>query len=350
MSESAKSVTAQPGQDALAQLRHDLSTPIHQILGYSELLEEEAGADPSTLVADLHKIQQAANTMLALVRGRITGDLLLQPAVTAGVDPQADRGADGDADAQVPDAAVRSSRTSSPGRILAVDDDGLNLDVLAQRLTRQGHLVSTAVDGQQALERLRQQSFDLVLLDVMMPRLDGYATLAALKADERWRPIPVIMISALDELSAVVRCIEAGAEDYLSKPFNSILLQARVGACLEKKFAADRQIALYQQLLLSQQQLDRELADAHRRVAALDPSVRQIPGVAPLLDAFARMSGAVSRRETDLRSTLSDLTIEINRSQLGSQLNAIVADPGFASLSARAKAMRQRRRAHGANP
>ena len=340
MSEPAPERALRTAQDPLARLRHDLSTPINQILGYSELLEEEASEGQDDLVADLRKIQQAARTLQAMVRGR------LAPAGAAG--PDLEPPTDDPAEADQPHQAAH--RPIRPGRLLLVDDDPLNLDLLAQRLTRQGHIVSCVADGQLALEALRRQPFDLVLLDVIMPRLDGYATLAALKADEQWRSIPVIMISALDELSSVVRCIEAGAEDYLAKPFNSTLLRARVGACLEKKLAYEKQIALYQQLLSSQRQLDRDLAEAHRRVAQMAPEVRQDPGVAPLLEAFARMSGAVSRRETDLRSTISELKIEINRQQLGSQLRAIVADPGFASLSERARAMRDRRRREPADP
>lgn len=325
--------------DPLAALRHDLCTPINQILGYSELLEDEVSASQPGYVEDLRKIQRAANVMLEMVRSRLTADLIVaeapMPAAAAAADAH---------DAGEPEVAAGQPRAAvRPGRILAVDDDPYNLDVLAQRLSRQGHLVSTAADGEEALAKAAQQPFDLVLLDVMMPRLDGYGSLAALKADAKLRDIPVIMISALDELASVVRCIEAGAEDYLPKPFNATLLQARVGACLEKKYAHDREVELYNALLQSQQQLDRELSDAHRRVAALDPSVRQDPRVAPLLDAFQRMSGAVSRRETDLRATLHDLKITINRTVVSSQVTSIVADPTFSSLSERARAMRARR-------
>jgi sigma-B regulation protein RsbU (phosphoserine phosphatase) len=359
MKAAAESSDGMASQDALAQLRHDLSTPINQILGYSELLEEEVGAEQAELVTDLRKIRLAANTMLSMVRGRLSVDLLAsavgaRPSKAVGepvlaADLAADLAVEDDDSEglQQPRAVVKASK---PGRILAVDDDALNLDVLAKRLTRQGHLVSTAADGEAALKKLRQEPFDLVLLDVMMPRLDGYGTLAALKADEELSPIPVIMISALDELTSVVRCIEAGAEDYLPKPFNPTLLRARVGACLDKKWAHDQQLALYQQLLVSQRQLDRELVESSRRMQALSPELRQDPRVAPLLEAFVRMSGAVSRRETDLRSTISELKIEINRTHLGRQVTTIVADPSFSSLSQRAKAMRERRQRLASNP
>jgi sigma-B regulation protein RsbU (phosphoserine phosphatase) len=123
---------------------------------------------------------------------------------------------------------------------LIVDDNEDNRYTLTRRLQREGYQnLTTAVDGQQALELLQTRSFDLVLLDVMMPGLNGYQVLERLRADDRLRHIPVIMISALDEVDSVIRCIELGAEDYLSKPFNPTLLRARVGASLEKKRLRD---------------------------------------------------------------------------------------------------------------
>jgi class 3 adenylate cyclase len=120
--------------------------------------------------------------------------------------------------------------------LLVVDDNEDNRYTLTQRLKRQGYAnVATAQDGREALDLLRTRPFDLVLLDIMMPELNGYQVLAELKADDQLRHIPVIMISAVDELDSVIRCVELGAEDYLQKPFNPTLLRARVGACLEKK-------------------------------------------------------------------------------------------------------------------
>jgi class 3 adenylate cyclase len=126
-------------------------------------------------------------------------------------------------------------------RLLVVDDNEDNRYTLTTRLKRQGYPdVVTANDGRQALELLRKQPFDLVLLDIMMPELNGYQVLEQLKADDRLRHIPVIMISAVDELDSVIRCVELGAEDYLQKPFNPTLLRARIGACLEKKRLRDQ--------------------------------------------------------------------------------------------------------------
>ena len=115
-----------------------------------------------------------------------------------------------------------------------VDDNPANRDMLSRRLMRQGYAVATAENGREALAAVRIQAFDMVLLDIMMPEMDGYTVLQQVKADKALRHIPIIMISALDEMSSVVRCIESGAEDYLPKPFDPILLNARIGACLEK--------------------------------------------------------------------------------------------------------------------
>lgn len=118
--------------------------------------------------------------------------------------------------------------------ILVVDDNEMNRDMLSRRLNRLGHETVVAEDGEKAIQVIQEQSFDLVLLDIMMPILNGYDTLERIKSDEAMRHIPVIMISAVDDLDSVVRCIEMGAEDYLFKPFNPVLLKARVGASLEK--------------------------------------------------------------------------------------------------------------------
>lgn len=123
--------------------------------------------------------------------------------------------------------------------ILVVDDTELNRDLLYRRLKKNGYQVALAVDGQDALGQLRDADFDLVLLDIMMPVMDGYQVLEAVKADPELRHIPIIMITALSEMDSVVRCIELGAEDYLPKPFNPVLLQARINACLERKRAHD---------------------------------------------------------------------------------------------------------------
>ena len=124
------------------------------------------------------------------------------------------------------------------GSILVVDDDRVNRTLLARTLTAQGHEVACASNGREALEMLEMLDADvpdIVLLDVVMPELDGMAALERIKADPRLRAVPVIMISALEDFDSVVRCIELGAEDYLQKPFDPVLLRARIRAGLDKR-------------------------------------------------------------------------------------------------------------------
>ena len=134
-----------------------------------------------------------------------------------------------------------SASAAPPGTILVADDNRVNQLLLSRGLEQQGHTVVFAGHGLEALDLLGRQHFDLMLLDVLMPELDGYQVLAELKLDPHLRDIPVIMTSSLDELDSVVKCIEMGAEDYLTKPINPVLLNARITASLEKKRLRDQQ-------------------------------------------------------------------------------------------------------------
>jgi CheY-like chemotaxis protein len=150
------------------------------------------------------------------------------------------------------------------GRILVVDDNELNRDMLVRRLRSEGHTVTLAEDGLRAFELLHNTPFDLILLDVMMPGMDGYEVLAKLKENATLSNIPVIMISALTEMESVIKCIGFGAEDYLPKPFNPTLLRARVGASLEKKRFREQEQAYREQALKDQATLER-----HRSLAQM---------------------------------------------------------------------------------
>jgi class 3 adenylate cyclase len=129
----------------------------------------------------------------------------------------------------------------APGSILIADDNRVNRLMFGRGLEHEGHVVAFAEHGAEALDLLRGQRFDLMLLDVLMPELDGYGVLEELQRDPHLRDVPVIVTSALDELESVVRCLEMGAEDYLTKPVNPVLLNARINASLEKKRLRDQQ-------------------------------------------------------------------------------------------------------------
>ena len=126
----------------------------------------------------------------------------------------------------------KDSAASDQQRLLIVDDNAMNRDMLARRLEREGYHVTTAAGGVQALELLESEQFDLILLDILMPDLDGYEVLERLKSSDATKGIPVIMLTAVNEVESVKHCIDLGAEDYLIKPFNAVLLKSRIAATL----------------------------------------------------------------------------------------------------------------------
>jgi serine phosphatase RsbU (regulator of sigma subunit) len=192
-----------------------------------------------------------------------------------------------------------SSAAQEPGRVLVVDDNEANRDLRVRRLRRQGHAAETAIDGRQALDMLRAGAFDLVLLDIMMPVLDGYAVLEHMRADEALRHVPVVLISALGDGESIVKGIERGADDYLPKPFDPHIMRARVDACLAKKRLHDREQThargLERELEIARKIqagfLPESLPDiAGWELAAWFQPARQVSG--DFYDAFAVLDGA----------------------------------------------------------
>lgn len=170
-------------------------------------------------------------------------------------------------------AAASTAAAAGPAaQVLIVDDLEVNRDLLARRVARLGHAHACAVSGRDALQRLRQAPFDLVLLDITMPEMDGYEALAQMKADPLLAHIPVVMVTAIDGVDSVVRCLELGAEDYITKPFNPVVLKARIESSLNKKRVADLNAKLLQSL-------SREMAIAqHIQLGFLPDSLPQLPG------------------------------------------------------------------------
>ncbi len=262
--------------DPLAQVRHDMRTPVNQILGYSEMLQEDAeAAGQNASVADLKKIQFAARQLLGLINTKLNAAALsgaispTTPALNIAHRPPGSPppGSQGETNFLV----------KLKGHILVVDDHENNRDMLSRRCQRQGMTVETAEDGRQALTLVRERAFDLILLDIMMPELDGYSVLQQLKADPATRHIPIIMISALDDFDSVIRCIEAGAEDYLPKPFNPTLLRARISVCLEKKRMRDNEQLHLRTIEETQRRLGDELAEAANYVRSIFPPPCEAP-------------------------------------------------------------------------
>jgi adenylate cyclase len=225
-----------------SKLRHDLRNPLNVIKGYAELLLEELDEfGGPTVRADLEALLGASESLLAridvivdLSRGAENVELACQD--------------EGDVARMIANLVrtvkpveAREVLPQETGRILLVDDNASNRDLLFRRLSHDGHYVVRADSGRRALEILEIEEFDLILLDLLMPHMNGFQVLERLKADERLHDVPVIMISGLQETDSVIRCIEAGAEDYLPKPFNPVLLRARISACLERKRWHDRE-------------------------------------------------------------------------------------------------------------
>ena len=222
-----------------SQLLHDLRNPLNQIIGYAEMLAEGTeGERRDRFVSDLENIRSAGHRMLALIEENFTS--FDDKAFVVAADDDDETGSD--------PTSPQEQAPVVPGVLLIVDDDAINRDVLTRRLTRQGHHVQSASNGRGALLLMQETAFDLVLLDVVMPDMDGYEVLRRIRSDDPLHHVPVIMISVVSEMQSVVRCIEAGAEDYLAKPFNPTLLKARIGASLEKKRGRDRENALFAQL------------------------------------------------------------------------------------------------------
>jgi DNA-binding response OmpR family regulator len=356
--------------EAVAELRHELRTPLNLVIGYCEMLLEDAAdpADRAALEAALQAgrdVLELVNTALAPSRSEISAaelDALFaslhEPQgrilevtgalLGAGRDPQfakdvrrirssAERLLTIElpaATAAAPTAYTAATRefaaadrpVERPARILVVDDQEDNRAVLERRLRRQGHSVSCAAGGYAALQLAAHELFDLVLLDVVMPDLDGYAVLERLKSDPATRGVPVIMISALDDVASVVRCLERGAEDHLPKPFDPVLLRARIGACLEKKRLRDAELEYLGQVARVIEAATRVEAGTYQS-GALEEVGRRDDELGRLARVFDAMAHQVRAREERLREQVSALRREIEEAK---QHTRETATPGAA--------------------
>src|SRR6266550_1353324 len=238
-----------------ASMHHEVRTPLNQVIGYAEMLQEQAkelGHD--SFASDLQKVHTAGRRLLDLIVQNFASIELNSEAVGSEFIPSKHHQAFArEPTAEQNKAAGAAIATAS---LLVVDDNELNRDMLTRRLERLGYDVSSAENGIEALKLLRAGSFDLLLLDIIMPVMDGFEVLEQLKAEPRLRDIPVVVLSASDQLDHVVKCIQKGAQDYLSKPFNPVLLQARIGSCLERKRLRDQEISYLRQIQQEKERSD----------------------------------------------------------------------------------------------
>ena len=269
------SANQRPSREFIAELRHHLRTPLNHIIGYSEMLLEDENSLPEQTAIKLRFIHSEARSLLLLLHNMLTSgvdgmtladidvfrremlpqaqniarmigplietaddkiilDLLRIATATAEL---LDFGQKTDSDLPLGKSWSGTQAQHSlevKGVVLIVDDDEVNRDILTRQLQRLGFTVIAVETGNEALISLHQAKFDVALVDLMMPVMDGLELLESMKADQFISDIPVIMMSALDDLDGVSRCMERGAEDYLFKPFEPVLLSARISAALER--------------------------------------------------------------------------------------------------------------------
>jgi CheY-like chemotaxis protein len=348
-----------------ANLRYSMLTPISAIVGYSEMLleEDEAGSEgemsgvpsgPRTpgFRNDVAKIHSAARRFLDLINDVVAFARLQGVDVTA---TALGEGATAMGMSTFAALSVNSAGAVSTvqflaeeepealhgehGTILVVDDNDINREVLARRLERQGHALALAASGQEALELVRAGKFDLVLLDVMMPEMNGYQVLQYMKADQVLRDIPVIMISALDEIDSVALCIEMGAEDYLPKPFNPVLLRARIDASLEKKRLRNQEV----EYIRNAERVTAAAAAVEAgefQPESLDEVAARSDALGGLARVFQRMAVEVRSREERLKQQVQELRIQIDAAKNAREVSAITETDYFRDLQAKAQSLR----------
>ena len=314
--------------DEARELRHELRTPVNHLVGYTELLLEEDGL-ASAAAAQLEAIRSRARTLLTLVPQILAEDGTVADGAKALADhatglkdatvalraapgslPLADldrlvsasgrlvelagRITSGVIGVERETGSLQGPRTGAQETILVVDDDEANRDVLGRRLHRLGFGVIEARDGVEALELLSRGGIDLVLLDVMMPRLDGYGVLERRREESGLLEVPVIMISALDQMEAIVRGIELGAEDYLPKPFDPVLLKARINASLEKKRRRDAELSYLRDV--------RVITEAAARFDTGDEATSELAAVAARPDELGQLAQVLQRVGQEVRN------------------------------------------------
>jgi two-component system cell cycle response regulator len=230
---------------------------------------------------------------------------------------------------------------TNQGTILVVDDDRLNRIILSTTLKNDGYAVETAENGKQALEMLGARPFDVVLLDLLMPEMDGYQVLEQMKASTTWRNIPVIIVSALDEMESILHCIEMGATDYLPKPIDAALLRARIGASLASKRLHDMELEYIEQV----GQVTRAAAAVEAGAFELDsltPVAMRGDSLGQLARVFQNMARQVCAREQSLRQKVQELQIEIDETKQDRQVAEITETEYFRDLCAKAQRLRHR--------
>ena len=341
-------------EQTMRRFQHEVRTPLGQIIGYSELLEEELeDRGQEDLAPDLQRIRNAAKRLLDLVDGKLRSEQpvgapvlpdlqsavddasSIAPAATS--EPSPDASSRAEAVAASDTAARPESVEDESARILVVDDDPQNRDVLRRRLERYGFEVDTARDGIEMLRRIDAEDFDLVMLDVMMPGMNGLEALERLRRTRSMTELPVILATALAETEDAVEGLGRGANDYVTKPFDFPMLVARVRTQLATSRSVRQVAALARQLEFRnsfiREALGREISQDHlvalsETPAALDlgHEQRTITTLVADIEGSRRLADSLSpgRYVTLLRNTLSGLASVIDH--YGGSVDSISGD------------------------
>jgi DNA-binding response OmpR family regulator len=333
-------LSAHDVRQSLAQLMHEMRLPLSAAQGHLATLLERHRDGPSA--DDLRRIDSAVVCLTDLVESVQSGSL---DRIGAGPGvPLAGAGVESEGAADGPGAALDGH---AAGTILVIDDEEANRVLLTRRLARQGHAVLTAESGEAGMAIVAAHPVDLILLDVMMPGISGYDVLARLKQHAHLREIPVLMITAVDGSASVTRCITLGADDYLAKPFDPVVLAARVSACVAKKRARDFELAYLRGV--------GHITEAAAAVEAgrfvpstLDAIATRPDALGGLARLFQRMAVEVAARERRLEAQLQQLTIAIDERGKAAQVDEITDSDYFRDLKARAQHFSVRRAARKA--
>ncbi len=366
----------------LADLRHDLRTPAGHVMGYAEILEEEfEDQDCPEVLTQLSNLQKCGEQLIDLIDEHLgvttanisevmtkkVGDILAKPLASIKVSCQIlhplladtdglpdlekiDRAAENLADllGKIPEALSEPARpvaeiskselpidSDHPGAshlgeegvILIVDDNEANRDLLGRKLVSQGYSPVSVDSGEAALEYLKSAEVDMILLDMIMPGLSGAEVLHSLKNDAALKNIPVVMLSALDDMERVIQCITMGAEDYLFKPANPVLLKARISATLEKNRLRKQLAPRLQVFISSPSDVDPERAQAKRVIDRLNVELAGKVFMIPVLweDEPLRASETAQTQIVAPRDT--DIYIGIFWSRMGTMLPENIRRP-----------------------
>lgn len=332
-------------EEAVARLRLMVRRPLDTVLSHAELWLGRIDERPELeFLRDLESIHRGA-----LDLHKNLDDILHLQRMRAGV---LERRALKRTRTELRMVAADASRTGSvmrsslEGRILVVDDVPANRDILCRRLERLGHEVVSVVSGAAALEALGASAYDLVLLDLVMPDMSGFTVLQRLRAEAATRDVPVIIISAMDALDSMARCIAEGAEDVLSKPIDLVLLRARVAASIEKKRLRDRELA-YLNAVERVTEAARELEANRFQPQALTDLAGRNDALGSLARVFITMADEVRRREEQLAAQVRELRVVIDQRQVAEQVEQITDSDFFRDLKARARRMSRKPTAGG---